>query len=477
MSTTPLDLNNIQGDILVGIPKKTQTYFFFAIQDTTLFRTALLALIPFIKTAAQAQADQKSIADHKLKGLTTLIPMTGTQIAFSNAGLTKLGITGVATPGVADPNSDPFLEGQFKDSKNIGDAGTGPGRDFVPAWDPAFGNANIHGVIFIGGSDHLTVDAELAKTKLILGLSVKEVIQIRGDTRPKDQSGHEHFGFLDGISNPTIIGFNDKNAPPGPKPVDRSVLLTGQPSTSNPGPAPVLVDGSFLAFRYLFQLVPEFNQFLKQNPINGDSELLGARMVGRWKSGAPIDVTPTQDNPDIGKDPQRNNNFFYSGELAKGDQTRCPYSAHTRKTNPRADFTEHGLADQLNQRRIMRRGIQFGPEVTTEEANNNRSINGRGLLFVCYQSDLTKGFQFIQKTWANNPGFLNTAVDSNLKPIQPGLDSIIGQNADQARGVVGTDPANPDGSLTIPRFIVPQGGEYFFSPSISALKNVIAHIL
>ncbi|THU76798.1 hypothetical protein K435DRAFT_813070 [Dendrothele bispora CBS 962.96] len=229
MSTTPLDLNNIQGLVQCWYPqrrpRRTSSLRF---KTPPLFRTALLALIPFIKTAAQAQADQKSIADHKLKGLTTLIPMTGTQIAFSNAGLTKLGITGVATPGVADPNSDPFLKGQFKDSKNIGDAGTGPDSDFVPAWDPAFGNANIHGVIFIGGSDHLTVDAELAKTKLILGLSVKEVIQIRGDTRPKDQSGHEHFGFLDGISNPTIIGFNDKNAPPGPKPVDRSVLLTGQ---------------------------------------------------------------------------------------------------------------------------------------------------------------------------------------------------------------------------------------------------------
>jgi len=29
-------------------------------------------------------------------------------------------------------------------------------------------------------------------------------------------------------------------------------------------------DGSFLAFRYLFQQVPEFNNFLKKNPIAKD---------------------------------------------------------------------------------------------------------------------------------------------------------------------------------------------------------------
>ncbi|THV05906.1 Dyp-type peroxidase [Dendrothele bispora CBS 962.96] len=463
MSTASLDLNNIQGDILVGIPKKTQTYFFFEIQgDPSLFRKALVDIVPLIKNASQAQKDRDAIKEHKHKGDGTLLHMTGTQIAFSHAGLEKVCNT--------DPSADPFIEGQFKDAKNIGDAGTDSGTKFVPAWDPAFGDANIDGVIFVGGDSHQSVNHELQKIKLILGPSVKEAIHIRGDTRPGKESGHEHFGFLDGISNPTITGFNDKNAPPGPKAVNASVLLTGQDSKSSP----VFVDGSFLAFRYLFQLVPEFNQFLKENPIKGDSELLGARMVGRWKSGAPIDLTPTHDNPELGKDPKRNNNFFYSGELKKGDQTRCPYSAHTRKTNPRADFTEHDREDALNERRIMRRGIQFGPEVTEEEAKHHRSLHGRGLLFVCYQSDLTKGFQFIQQSWANAPDFLDLAVDSNLKKIEPGLDSIIGQNADQARGVVGTDPAKPDGSISIPRFIVPRGGEYFFSPSISALRDVIA---
>ena len=102
------------------------------------------------------------------------------------------------------------------------------------------------------------------------------------------------FGFLDGISNPVVNGF-DTVINPGPKTVDPGVVVTGHQGdiTSR---ADWATDGSFLAFRYLFQQVPEFNDFLQKNPIEKDgdgkvltpeegSDLLGARMVGRWKSG------------------------------------------------------------------------------------------------------------------------------------------------------------------------------------------------
>lgn len=51
--------------------------------------------------------------------------------------------------------------------------------------------------------------------------------------------------------------------------------------------------------------------------------------------GAPIDITPTKDDPALGADPQRNNKFDFS---TVKDQTNCPFSAHIRKTNPRSDL-------------------------------------------------------------------------------------------------------------------------------------------
>ena len=99
--------------------------------------------------------------------------------------------------------------------------------------------------------------------------------------------------------------------------MDPGVIVTGK--TGDPGiaiRADWSTEGSFAAFRYLFQLVPEFNDFLNKNPIPEDgngkvltpaegSDLLGARIVGRWKSGAPIDITPFKDDPALGADPKR----------------------------------------------------------------------------------------------------------------------------------------------------------------------------
>jgi hypothetical protein len=100
---------------------------------------------------------------------------------------------------------------------------------------------------------------------------------------------------LDGVSNPAIIGF-DKNPNPGPQPISAGVIVMGHQDDPMPNRTPLAIDGSFLAFRYLFQSVPEFNKFLKDNPIpvpgltpEEGSELLGARLVGRWKSGSSID--------------------------------------------------------------------------------------------------------------------------------------------------------------------------------------------
>ncbi len=108
-------------------------------------------------------------------------------------------------------------------------------------------------------------------------------------------SENEHlchsFGFMDGISNPSITGFDP--VLPGPAPVDAKFVLTGYSGAEPDWTA----DGSFLVFRYLRQQVPEFDSFLKANalktdpetggelPVDQGSELLGARLVGRWKSG------------------------------------------------------------------------------------------------------------------------------------------------------------------------------------------------
>ena len=93
----------------------------------------------------------------------------------------------------------------------------------------------------------------------------------------------------------------------------------------------------------------------------------------------------------------RNNNFFFAGE--RSSQLKCPFAAHVRKTNPRDDLEVPPAPISpisVQPRRIMRRGVAFGPEVTPPEAASGKTKLGRGLLFNAYQTSISNGFQFLQ---------------------------------------------------------------------------------
>lgn len=209
---------------------------------------------------------------------------------------------------------------------------------------------------------------------------------------------------MDGVSNPAIAGYSEDLSTQGP--VDPGVILLGREGDDQIAERPAWAkDGSFLAFRFLQQLVPEFNRFLQlkapmvNDPTVDTAELLGARLTGRWKSGAPIQLTPFKDDPELAADPKRNNVFTFQ----KGNQEKCPFAAHVRKMNPRGDLDPQGAVPHKN--RITRRGIQYGPEVNDREKEQHKTELDRGLLFVSYQSSLTNGFRFLQKSkWISAPG-------------------------------------------------------------------------
>jgi deferrochelatase/peroxidase EfeB len=70
--------------------------------------------------------------------------------------------------------------------------------------------------------------------------------------------------------------------------------------------------------------------------------------------------------------------------------------------NPRKDLdfliSETSPNDPVAPHLILRRGIPFGPEVTTEEKLTKSTKHERGLYFVSYQSNLANGFSFLQKS-------------------------------------------------------------------------------
>ncbi|GAP93476.1 hypothetical protein SAMD00023353_13300010 [Rosellinia necatrix] len=463
-TTRPLDLSNVQGDILEGLGKRNQSFFFFRIRagHASHFREDLRSFIPLITSTTDAKKFHQSIKEAKREAAKqrkpcSLIENSAVNLSFSQKGLDALGISD-------DIGDTVYKNGMLSDAANL--------KDDLADWDSKF-KQEIHGVFLVTANCKAVLEETGDRIKRIFRVGQKnaaidEVIRLSGNTRPGAEHGHEHFGFNDGLSQPAV---KDVDAgvisEPGEEPVSQGVILLGRDNTARPSWA---LDGSFLVFRYLKQLVPEFDSFLEANALDvpyarapGDptgAELLGARLVGRWKSGAPIDLTPLRDNPEFAT----RQDFRFDVK----SQERCPFAAHVRKTNPRDDLKKFGGTEK---NRILRRGITFGPEVTEQEKKAKRSSDDkkleRGLLFVCYQSDISKGFQFIQKSWADNPDF------PPKDGVKPGIDPIIGVG--EPREMVGAIPNAVTETLGFDaKWVIPRGGEYFFTPSISALKHTFA---
>ena len=84
-------------------------------------------------------------------------------------------------------------------------------------------------------------------------------------------------------------------------------------------------------------------------------KLVAAKMMGRWPSGCPLDLSPEKDDPTIAADPHRRNNFTYAGD-DKG--LRCPLGSHLRRSNPRATPLKRATA--VRRHRLIRRGVEYG---------------------------------------------------------------------------------------------------------------------
>ncbi|KAM0756152.1 Dyp-type peroxidase [Meredithblackwellia eburnea MCA 4105] len=449
----------VQGDVILGLQKRVECFILFNIANAKAFQHLLKSTVASkISTTGQVQQAQAQIDEVRKNGGRIWLPISHVNIAFSAAGLSTLGVN-LATDFASHTA---FLGGQQADVlANLNDPVI---NGKLSTWKDVYLGKKIHGVLVVTAHTQDSLDKKVIELQSDFASSIHVLARVCGRVRPGAEEGHEHFV-------PTVIGFNDQGRTPGSDAVSPSVILTGQDTT----PPSWIKDGSFLVFRELQQLVPEFDDFVQttantfQPIVPGiTADAVGARIVGRWKSGAPLVLSPTHDDPVLGNDPQRRMNFDYSSDLG---QVACPYAAHIRKTNPRKGTAPANIP--VDPHLIIRQGIPYGDEVSASEKIAKKTTHERGLLFACYQSSLENGFQFVQKLWANNTGFPfnNTAAITT-----PGEDLIIGQPVPGSgrviQGIRPNDAADPANTISIAQlFVVPRGGEYFFVPSIDALKN------
>lgn len=518
-----LDIHDIQGNILAGFNKDHQLLMALRLADMAAARRWLRRILPSINSLAEVGQFNALFRMRKARlgqdphGLVA----TWVNIAFSHSGLAALSSAADAD-GVPD---DAFKQGLAARAGILGDVS--PGGQPEPTADWVIGGTgNIPDVLLIVASDdpgELDSTAKRIQPAAGDGTAPPIVIwQEMGNTRP-DLPGHEQFGFRDGISQPGVRGrvssgpadFLSRRllaasptedmefAAPGQPLVWPGQFIFGYPATdgssgSTGGPIPSgpltpawLKNGSLLVFRRLKQDVAGFYKFLAQSAATlattagfagMTTDRLGALMVGRWKSGAPIVRVPQADDSALGSDPLANNDFLFTIDTpppelkpgirppgpnfpsARADPNGfvCPHAAHIRKVNPRDQDSDKGNEFDTLTRRILRRGIPYGPPLVNPLVDDGVD---RGLHFLCYQTSIVQQFELLQTDWAN----------SSENPKPGGYDLIIGQAPGSPRSFQLVTAAGEAATVVAPRqFVVATGGGYFFAPSISALRDVLA---
>jgi Dyp-type peroxidase family len=480
MGQPTLDLKDIQGDVLEGLQKNAENFVFFKIVNSIYFKTLVKQYVLSRITSAQQVDDREMIIQRRKKfGQARSDRFPGLNLGFSHSGLTQL-------IGTARPKLDPSFEKGADHNDTIKSLNDPPSS----AWIKKFLSDRVDGVFLITGSDQSSMTFHSDELVRFLGGSIKVIYSEMGNARPGAQRGHEHFGFLDGVSQPGVRRLTQRSSPiyqpdqglPGQDLLWPGEFVFGYPGQHYEDPdeegappqmaAPWMHNGSYMVFRRLEQKVPEFRRFVAEQAarLGMDRDLLAARMVGRWRGGAPLELAPLRDDAALGRDDKRNNDFEFGDDP---EQRRCPYAAHIRKVYPRDDT---GNEAEIQQHRIIRQGIPFGPEVAPGETTTRHS---RGLMFVCYQTSIEQQFEYIQRSYANNPIFVSGKERPDGGVVTPGFDPIIGQAPSGGdRKMDEPYPNFPAGNrrttLAMPKqFVELTAAAYFFMPSITALRTVL----
>ncbi|MFI5620144.1 peroxidase [Streptomyces sp. NPDC051567] len=513
-----------QGDVLAGFRKDHVCMLLLRFGDAGRARQWLARLLPEISTTeevarfnaafsvARREDDSDPVSLSSLwtgfslthPGLRLLagrepfpaLPPGGTAEAFSQgaaARAAQLGDTGDSAPatwlfGGDGPGGGDRAAGTGGVAGTSGTAGTA-GTGGAGAGGAG---STVHAVLTLAADDPARLTTAVARHRdAALAADASVVFCQDAATLPGEMRGHEHFGFADSIGQPGVRGF----AVPDPA---TGTTVLGRPGTRLLPPGEFLVGpekagqrpaglpawatgGSFQVVRRLAQDVPGWWEQIGQRlaelkksgaaPPEATPNWLAARLVGRWPGGTPVagcpaaeQRTPPGEDPDAALD--------YSGDPYGW---RTPLFAHIRKANPRGGMVltpgrPPAALAEVDAHRIIRRGIPYGPVHLPEPGPGHRPQAPRGLLFVCYQTDLVEQYEFIAKRWVNEPDF-----PPGLNP-RVGADPVIGPGSPVAFETPSATGSRAT-SLDFGRFVRTEGALYAFTPSLPTLRALASGVL
>jgi Dyp-type peroxidase family len=422
---------------------------------------------------------------------------------------------------------DPFIDGMAARAAILGDdIGANLMKHWDPVWQVAPGKPRVHILVMLNASNdgegrpHPELEQMTALVLAVAGRTEGDVRLMEGhggaDPRFQDLSAifesppdgpprplaTEHFGFVDAIGDPVFegqypgrqewakcIGQGAVDGAGNWRPLRTGEFILGWPDEGQEVatmglPLDFSRNGTFFAYRKLHQDIGLWDRWIAARAAelarawNLDSleiaaATLKAKMAGRWEDGVPLTHAPDWQSWQAararmaGMTPAQR--IAYLTEFTFADDpagTRCPVTSHIRRANTRDMLDPYfrstdpkaKMGSVLNdRRRILRRGLPYG--------GRDDPTGEHGIVFLAYCADLFRQFEFVQQQWMNY-GLDFDAGNDNCP--------IVGPHAEGAKFVIPAPDATrpPFIATRLEHFVTTRGGDYFFQPSMTALRMI-----
>ncbi|PYP79665.1 MAG: peroxidase [Gemmatimonadetes bacterium] len=430
-----LELDDIQHFLVARTPALAARYEFLHFDSAAAGKTWLTGLIDKVGTATSVGTDSPDAR--------------WVTIAFTWNGLRAIGVDDASLATFPDE----FRQGMAARAVMLGITG----KAHPDTWDGGLASPELHAIVILFARDVPERErAERAHAQYLSDIGgIQRLSFLDLEALPPYREPREHFGYLDRLTHPTIEG-GEAPTPGSVTAVKAGEFFLGYPDATGgtppmPQPETLARNGSYLAYVRIQEHVGVFRDFLRANggETREGQELIAAKMMGRWRSGAPLVLAPEVDDPALGSDLQRTNDFNYAKMDPHG--YGCPVSAHIRRMNPR------DTVDNVERHQLVRRGGTYGPFLP-EDAPDDGVDRGIAAFMGC--ASLVRQFEFAMNVWANDPSF--NGLENQRDPIAGTQDGTFDF----------TIPKRPVRQrLTgLPAFTTIRGGAYFFLPGIRAMR-------
>jgi deferrochelatase/peroxidase EfeB len=432
-----LEFGDIQHFLIHRSPALAARYEFLTFREPSAARAWLRAITEKVTTAAAVRSGQ--------------LDARWVTVALSWNGIRALGLD---DDSLASFPAE-FRQGMAARAEILGLTGA----NHPEHWKGGLASADLHAIVILFARDVPERERCRAEHEKFLSqcAGVEVMSSLDMEAIPPFNYAHEHFGYRDRLSQPAIEGTGEEPMPGSGPALKAGEFFLGYPDEEGSGgklpqPETLSRNGSYLAYLMMEEHVGAFRDFLRQHGETPDEqELVAAKLMGRWRSGAPLVLTPEKDDRELAGDLQHTNNFDYGKMDPHG--YGCPLGAHIRRMNPR------DTAANMNRRKMIRRGGTYGPPLPEGVPEDGRE---RGIAAFVGCASLVRQFEFAMNVWANDPNFHE--LGNERDPMFGTQDGTFDM----------TIPKRPIRKKIkgLPAFTTIRGGAYFFLPGIRALRHL-----